>query len=1376
MADSTSGGDCAGAVVNGGYNLIEDGSCITEASSISGDPALLPLADNGGPTQTFLPSDTSPAIDRITAGFLDCGAVVSADQRGVERPAASFCDSGAVEVFPSPNAVCFVESTGDGVTDYAGTDAGALRDAVNAAPAGSTLKVAGTCAGTANNRVVYIDTDLTIVGGYDSSDWSAPPDSMVNPTVLDAQQGGRVAVIAGNAQVTLRHLTLRNGLVSGDNFGGAILVNTDGFLSLEDSRIEESQTSFLGGAIFNDGPVEIIRSTLSNNQASAGGGAIYARADLTIRASTFANNTATGGDGGAIVQDGGAIDILNSTFSGNNANNGGAISSDSDNPLTVRYSTFSGNGAGGAGGAIRGDSTTKLIASILADSTGGGECAGAVVDGGYNLIEDSSCITEGSWSISGDPALLPLADNGGPTQTHVFALDSTARDRIPQGVVECGQAVVTDQRLATRPTGSSCDVGATEYVPAQPAAADDTGNTDEDAPLSVPAPGVLANDSDPNGDPLTVELITGPISGTLSLRADGAYVYTPTLNFNGTDSFRYRISDGNLTDSATVTLQVASINDAPTALDDERYAAIGIQSVIDVLRNDSDAEGDVLTIVSVSDPPKGAAVIDNNRVLYTPDSGAGSVDTFTYAVSDGQETRSAQVTVTTFQADLSGACTAADDLIAAINSANLDPDPDTITLAPDCTYSLTTYVDFNPDDYGPVGLPPVDSDITIVGNGAIIERAGNAENDFRLFYVTEDGDLTLERLHLRGGIAQGGNGIRFTGNTGSDGPGGHGGGAAGLGGAIFNRGSVTILESTLSDNHAKGGGGRGFVTRGRARDGGGGGGMAASATNRLGGPGGGGDGGILWEDAASNGGFGGGGGGSGYQSSMYRNRGGDGGFGGGGGGGSGVNGGGHVGGGGAAGYGGGNGNRGEHLSEGGDGGNGGGGAGMGGAIFNWHGAVSLVNSTLTGNLAQGGSGGQGGRGLGGALFNGAGTVEIVHSTLAGNIVQGRDPAGGAVFNYQNESMITLRNSILADSSGGNDCANDGGTITAPAPDHNLIETVGDCPNPATTSDPGLLPLADYYGGDTPTLALTEDSLALNAIPEADCLVAVDQRGVTRPQFASCDIGAYELEDAPSCWVERTGDETPDHVSLDASAIQAAIDAAAPDSLLKIAGFCAGVTNADGRTQTAYVDKALTLRGGYTTADWSTSDPVNTPTVLDALGQGRVLVVDGGASVQVENLTIRGGQAASGAGLLVESGASLFLENSLVTDNVADVVAELDGGGGLGNRGQTVIRQSTFTGNRSQQGGGAANAPGASDAHRREPLRIDRTMTAPATGSAAPSKMTVGRSRLWPRPSPATVAATAVRSTTIPWTAALPPPCGSPTRPSTTIQPEPVAAR
>ena len=70
--------------------------------------------------------------------------------------------------------------------------------------------------------------------------------------MLDAQQGGRVAVIAGNAQVTLRHLTLRNGLVSGSNFGGAILVNTDGRYRWQ-RAVSRTARRCAGGAIFNEG-------------------------------------------------------------------------------------------------------------------------------------------------------------------------------------------------------------------------------------------------------------------------------------------------------------------------------------------------------------------------------------------------------------------------------------------------------------------------------------------------------------------------------------------------------------------------------------------------------------------------------------------------------------------------------------------------------------------------------------------------------------------------------------------------------------------------------------------------------------------------------------------------------------------------------------------------------------------------------------------------------------------------------------------------------------------------------------------------------------------------------------------------------------------
>ncbi len=96
-----------------------------------------------------------------------------------------------------------------------------------------------------------------------------------------------------------------------------------------------------------------------------------------------------------------------------------------------------------------------------------------------------------------------------------------------------------------------------------PTAADDSYMTLEDTPLIVAAPGVLANDSD--SDPLTAVLVSGPANGTLVLNEDGTFSYVPDDNYYGTDSFTYRAYDGAAySDSATVTITVTSVNDAPT--------------------------------------------------------------------------------------------------------------------------------------------------------------------------------------------------------------------------------------------------------------------------------------------------------------------------------------------------------------------------------------------------------------------------------------------------------------------------------------------------------------------------------------------------------------------------------------------------------------------------------------------------------------------------------------------------------------------------------------------------------------------------------------------------------------------------------------------
>jgi VCBS repeat-containing protein len=107
-----------------------------------------------------------------------------------------------------------------------------------------------------------------------------------------------------------------------------------------------------------------------------------------------------------------------------------------------------------------------------------------------------------------------------------------------------------------------------------PVANTDTYTTDEDSPLVVSAPGVLANDSDPDGGPLTVVAQARPIHGTLELNDDGSFSYTPDGNFNGADSFTYVVTDPEgCTDTATVTIMITAVNDAPAVTVPGKQAA-----------------------------------------------------------------------------------------------------------------------------------------------------------------------------------------------------------------------------------------------------------------------------------------------------------------------------------------------------------------------------------------------------------------------------------------------------------------------------------------------------------------------------------------------------------------------------------------------------------------------------------------------------------------------------------------------------------------------------------------------------------------------------------------------------------------------------------
>ncbi len=168
-----------------------------------------------------------------------------------------------------------------------------------------------------------------------------------------------------------------------------------------------------------------------------------------------------------------------------------------------------------------------------------------------------------------------------------------------------------------------------------PVAVADAYETNEDVALIIAAPGVLENDSDPNGDAITAILVSEPEHGTLALAANGGFVYSPNADWNGTDTFTYKASDGTLeSEDATVTITVNPVNDAPVAVDDAYTVAEDTLLSIaapGVLANDYDVDGDVLNATVRTNPSHGTlSFTSDGSFTYMPDPDWHGTDSFTY--------------------------------------------------------------------------------------------------------------------------------------------------------------------------------------------------------------------------------------------------------------------------------------------------------------------------------------------------------------------------------------------------------------------------------------------------------------------------------------------------------------------------------------------------------------------------------------------------------------------------------------------------------------------------------------------------------------------------------------------------------------------------
>lgn len=200
-----------------------------------------------------------------------------------------------------------------------------------------------------------------------------------------------------------------------------------------------------------------------------------------------------------------------------------------------------------------------------------------------------------------------------------------------------------------------------------PVANPDFADTDEDVATTID---VLSNDTDPDGDPLTVTSASAG-HGTVDINSDGTLTYTPDPDWNGTDTITYTITDpGGNESSSTVTVEVAPVNDDPVANPDTAGTDAGVSVVIAPLANDTDVDGDALTILGTPTSANGTVAVNGDgTITFTPDAGFVGTTVIDYEISDGNGGTAASTITVTVSDD--GSVTCRDGLVFGTDGDDL---------------------------------------------------------------------------------------------------------------------------------------------------------------------------------------------------------------------------------------------------------------------------------------------------------------------------------------------------------------------------------------------------------------------------------------------------------------------------------------------------------------------------------------------------------------------------------------------------------------------------------------------------------------------------------------------------------------------------------
>jgi predicted outer membrane repeat protein len=509
---------------------------------------------------------------------------------------------------PGAQAATIIRVTPGGSASFPCGDSWAnaceLQTALTNASAGYEIwAAAGTYKpGTNREDTFQLMSGVALYGGFagtettrEQRDWEA------NLTVLSGDIGveadssdNSYHVVTGSgvdATAVLDGFTVTGG--NGSLAGGG-MYNQNGSPSLGNVTFIENSADSGGGMGNSFSSPTLTNVTFSANTAGSYGGGIDNYESSPVLADvTFSGNSAGGGGGGMSTWFFGSPTLTNVAFNGNSAEYGGGMWNYSLSQPTLTNVTFSGNSAGSSGGGMFNDNNCPTITNavlwgniagtsgpqIYNDETGAASIQYSDMQGGCGATTGNDC--SGGGNIDADPLFVRNPDPGvddtwgtedddyGDLHLQIGSPAIDAGNNTAPGLAGITTDLDGNPRFYDVPeildTGVGpppvVDMGAYErQANSAPIAEDDSFITTEDVPLHVGAPGLLANDSDANGDPLSAVLESEPSSGSLDLNPDGSFNYLPETDYSGVVTFTYYATDGIL-DSNTATVTIIEVEE-----------------------------------------------------------------------------------------------------------------------------------------------------------------------------------------------------------------------------------------------------------------------------------------------------------------------------------------------------------------------------------------------------------------------------------------------------------------------------------------------------------------------------------------------------------------------------------------------------------------------------------------------------------------------------------------------------------------------------------------------------------------------------------------------------------------------------------------------